>query len=61
MNPVISISCTRCGKRFPEPDLAGSHTDHCRPRFWYWWPREYPYLFALIWFVMGISLGWLIP
>ena len=58
-NSVIAITCMRCGAKVKDVDAAREHSSLCRPRRWYWWPREHPYVFALFTFFAGLAIGWL--
>lgn len=56
---TFRMKCMMCGtgSRSGSPEEAIAHTAVCRPRWWYWWPRREPYLFAVYAFTAGACFG----
>lgn len=55
---LVHLSCTRCGVYFgDDTDALRAHPPGCSPRWWYWAPRAYPWLFMTVTCALGIAIG----
>jgi hypothetical protein len=50
------ITCTRCGVHLSHDDVP-THAAACRPRFWYWYPREESRSFGFVMFAFGFTVA----
>lgn len=57
MTGRVELHCVLCGTPIDSPETAAEHTQVCRPRWWYWWPRANPHTYALVALALGLFVG----